>query len=67
MITHRHYTHAIFHHFPIVAYFTGTKCRQFSVLEFARGSLGSVCSTTELRPLVVSDCTQELVFRTAFD
>jgi hypothetical protein len=28
-------------------------------------SSGSVCSTTELRPLVVSDCTQESIFRTA--
>jgi len=28
------------------------KCRRSSNLEFARGSLGSVCSTTELRPLV---------------
>jgi len=29
--------------------------------------LGSVCSTTELRPLVISDCTQESTFRTAVD
>ena len=28
-------------------------------------SLGSSRSATELRPLVVSDCTQELIFRTA--
>jgi hypothetical protein len=27
--------------------------------------MGSVCSTTELRPLVVSVCTQEPIFRTA--
>lgn len=29
-------------------------------------SLGGWRSTTELRPLVVSDCTQEVIFRTAF-
>jgi hypothetical protein len=48
----------IFHHFPITWDFVLVKCRQFSVLGFTRGSLGSVCSATELRPLVVLNCTQ---------
>ncbi len=33
-------------------------------LSFGRGSLGSVCSTSELRPLAFFDCTHELIFRT---
>jgi hypothetical protein len=33
-------------------------------LRFGRGSLGSVCSTSELRPLAFFDCTHELIFRT---
>ncbi len=41
------------------------KCRQFSMLGLTRGSLGSVSSTTELRPLVVSNCTQESIGRPA--
>ena len=45
----------IFHHFPITRNLVLVKCRQFSVLGVTRGSLGSACSTTELRPLVVSD------------
>jgi hypothetical protein len=56
----------IFHHFPITENSALLKCRQFSVLGFTRGSLGSVCSTTELRPLVVSDCTQELMQGTKY-
>jgi hypothetical protein len=41
----------IFHHFPIARDPVLVKCRQFSVLGFARGSLGSSRSATELRPL----------------
>ena len=33
------------------------------VLRFGRGSLGSVCSTSELRPLAVFNCTHESTFR----
>src|SRR5712664_71486 len=55
----------IFHHFRIRRCLVVYKCRRSSDLGFARGSLGSLCSTTELRPLVVSDCTQELICRTA--
>jgi len=33
-------------------------------LRVGRGSLGSVRSTSELRPLAFSDCTHELIFRT---
>jgi hypothetical protein len=33
--------------------------------ELTRGSLGSSRSAIELRPLVVSDSTQKLIFRTA--
>jgi hypothetical protein len=58
---------SIFHHFPITGCFVVCKCRQFSVLGFTRGSLGSSNSATELRPLVVPNCTQELVFGTAFE
>ncbi len=43
--------HSIFHHFPIAACFIMYKCRQFSVIGFTGGSLGSVCSAAELRPL----------------
>jgi len=52
----------IFDHFPIPSALTLDKCRQLGVspyLGFARKTLGSVRSTSELRPLVVSDCTQE--------
>ena len=44
---------SIFHHFPIAACFIVYKCRQFSVLGFTKGSLGSVRSATELGPLGV--------------
>ncbi len=43
----------IFHHFPITRNFVSVKYCQLSVLGLTRGSLGSICSTTELRPLVV--------------
>ncbi len=49
----------IFHHFPITGNSVSDKCRQFSVLGFTRGSLGSSRSATELRPLVVFDSTTD--------
>jgi hypothetical protein len=55
----------IFHHFPITRRQVTCKCRRSSEVRVTRGSLGSICSTTELRPLVVSDSTEELIFRTA--
>jgi hypothetical protein len=39
----------IFHHFPIQEQFNSFKCRQISVLGFARGSLGSSYTALELR------------------
>src|SRR5258708_33603427 len=52
--------------FPIARDLVLVKCRQFRMLGLTRGSLGSVSSTTELRPLVVSNCTQESIGRPAF-
>src|SRR5258708_13415726 len=45
----------IFHHFPITRPRSVGKCRQFSVIGFARGSLVSSRSAIELRPLDRSD------------
>jgi hypothetical protein len=41
--------------FQLPGHCVSVKCRQFSVLGFTRGSLGSSNSATELRPLDVSD------------
>jgi len=48
------HTLPIFHHFPIANYFTASKCRQFSVLGFTRGSLGSFYTAIVRRPLGVA-------------
>jgi len=41
----------IFHHFPIRRCLVVYKCRQISVLEFTRGSLGSFYTAIVRRPL----------------
>jgi hypothetical protein len=43
---------SVFHHFPITENCDSTKCRQFSVLGFARGSLGSFYIAIIRRPRV---------------
>jgi hypothetical protein len=47
---------SVFHHFPITRSLVSVKCRQFSVLGFARGSLGSFYTAIVRRPLIISDC-----------
>ena len=56
---------SVFRHFPITSCLVACKCRRSSELGFTRGSLGSSDSATELRPLVVSNSTQESIVGTA--
>ncbi len=47
---------AIFHYFPITKNLALIKCRQFSVLGFTRGSLGSFYTAIVRRPLIPLAC-----------
>jgi len=49
-------TNRIFHHFPIPGNLVLVKCRQFSVLGFTRGSLGSFYTAIVRRPLIPLVC-----------
>jgi hypothetical protein len=50
------YTCTIFHYFPITRDLRFVKCRQISVLELIRGSLGSFYTAIVRRPLSYLAC-----------